>query len=211
MDMNYKYNSIIAYYKYIKMIRYKLYGSVCHNYFLSMEMNRVKFAPKGAAILSSGNAGFYSVLNLFALNAMASLNFNGLLSLSNVTVIQYFNNVLGSFLSATTAILSLSRFGHLIKFKRFACLAIKYCTTCVILNPKPKTRKRYIVYILNYYNALTSNGILMLGKNLGSGSENIALISLANVSLSDFCMCTILLFGGNITLNLDANNTISCK
>ncbi len=202
----YKINSIIGYYIYIKLIRHLLDNKICYNSLIGFELNRVIISSSFDLMLCSGDVSLYSVLNLFINHYITIFTIYELSINTNISSIQYLNVVVGSLLSSNISILSISQFLNWNKLKFFIHCTVHYSSWC-LLNIISNTRKRSILYILNYYNQI-SNSFAITGFALNSSKEWYTLTNINNCETSNLNMSCILVLCNNTVIITGLNNKI---
>ncbi len=200
------FNQIVGYYRYIKSIRHCIRGKLCYNSVFNSESIGSRSFLLSDLNLCSGDVGFYSISNLILHKLTSSTSLNKFSFHPNISTLQYLNVILGSTLSSTTTIVSLSKFQPWLRLKSLIINNLVNNSSCFIFNPKSQTRKRSLIYILNFYNLMGSNLPLVIATNLGSSLEKISIITISRFNLSSTTMTSIILLSPCSCITLTNNN-----
>ncbi len=199
---------IIGYYKYIKSIRHHVRGRICSSSMFGSEGSRSGLILSPNSGLCSGDTGFYSISNLLLHKFISSLKINKFSFQPNLSTLQYLNAILGSTLSSNTIIVSLSKFQLWSRLKSLIINSITNSSSCFIFNPKSRTRKRSLIYFLNFYNLMGSNLPLVVGSSLGLPSERVYITTISRFTLTLTTMTSLILLSPSTCLTLTNNNLL---
>lgn len=202
---------VVAYFYYLRLIWTSLADIVCHNQGLTAELSRVKLVSKcyELCLLSSGDCGVYSVLNLF-------LQYNNVkacchaVTVPGVSSVQYLNVLLGSLLSSSSNIVSFSNVFDWVCLKRLVALCCVRGSVCAVYNPKACYRRRLLTYVINCGAVTPARLTVSAGKRLCTRFECVSTMFASNANLAIVDMLTIAFVCVNLILFVAYNNALSC-